>query len=154
MKKLAIILFLGLTILSCQSENRVYNEHKELSPQLEWLKKDVRTFVVPVDNTDASYDLGLSFRYAEGFPFKTMKVNVLEIAPSGKESVKEYELKVVDENGEHIGEVSLDIWDSEHVIEANKKYTEKGKYTYKIEHAMPVDPVGATMEIGVILDKK
>lgn len=154
MKKSVIIFILGISILSCQSENRIYNEHKELSPQVEWLKKDIRTFEVPIENTDQKYDMSLSFRYAEGFPYKTMKVNVTEKSPSGKESTKEYELKVIDENGEHVGEVSLDIWDSEHLIETDKTYNEKGKYTYTIEHAMPTDPVGAVMEIGVILDKK
>lgn len=154
MKKIAFTLLIGLSLMSCSSNNRIYSENKELSPQMEWLKKDVRTFDVSIENTENVYDLSLSFRYAEGFPYNEMKVNVIETSPSGKETAKEYDLKVREENGEYIGEVALDIWDSEHLIEANKKYAEKGKYSYKIEHTMPKDPVQMVMEIGVILDKK
>lgn len=154
MKKIALTLLIGLSLMSCNSNNRIYSENKELSTQMEWLKKDVRTFDVSIENTEDVYDLSLSFRYTEGFPYDVMKVNVIETSPSGKETTKEYNLKVREENGEYIGEVALDIWDSEHLIEANKKYAEKGKYSYKIEHAMPKDPVQMVMEIGVILDKK
>lgn len=154
MKKIALTLLIGLSLMSCNSNNRIYSENKELSTQMEWLKKDVRTFDVSIENTEDVYDLSLSFRYTEGFPYDVMKVNVIETSPSGKETTKEYDLKVREENGEYIGEVALDIWDSEHLIEANKKYAEKGKYSYKIEHAMPKDPVQMVMEIGVILDKK
>lgn len=154
MKKIAFTLLIGLSFMSCKSNNRIFSENKELSPQMEWLKNDVRTFDISIDNTEDVYDLSLSFRYAEGFPYTTMKVNIIETSPSGKEIAKEYDLKVREESGEYIGEVALDIWDSEHLIEADKKYSEKGKYTYKIEHAMPKDPVQMVMEIGVILDKK
>ena len=154
MKNIAFTFILGITLLSCNSKNRIYSENKELSPQMEWLKKDSRTFNVPIENTDNTYDLSLSFRYVEGFPYEALKVNIIETSPSGKETSKEYDLKVREESGEYIGEVALDIWDSEHLIEANKKYSEKGKYTYKIEHVMPKDPVQMVMEIGVILDKK
>lgn len=154
MKKIAFTLLIGLSLMSCSSNNRIYSENKELSPQMEWLKKDIRTFDVSIENTNEMYDLSLSFRFAEGFPYNSMKVNVIETSPSGKETVKTYDLKVRAESGEYIGEVALDIWDSEHLIEAKKKYSEKGKYCYKIEHAMPKDPVQMVMEIGVILDKK
>ncbi len=153
MKSIAIFACIALSLFGCQSKNRIYSEHKELSSQLQWLKKDVREFEVPIEDPNAAYTLSLSFRYAEGFPDKAMKVNVIEISPKGTETSKVYTLKVKDDNGKYIGEPGLDIWDSEHVIEANKKYTEKGKYTYKIEPAMPKDPVNMVMEIGVIVDK-
>lgn len=154
MKKIIVTLVLGLCFISCDSNNRIYSEHKELSPQMEWKKEDARTFDLSIENTENVYDLSLSFRYMEGFPFKSMKVKVTEISPSGKEHSKEYNLKIRDENGEYIGEPALDIWDSEHLIESDKKYIEKGKYSYIVEPSMPSDPVQMVMEIGVILDKK
>jgi len=80
-------------------------------------------------------------------------VKVTETSPSGKEIVKEYELKVRESNGDYIGEAGYDIWDSEHLVEPNKKYKETGTYTYVIEQNTPVDPLNFAMEIGVILDK-
>jgi gliding motility-associated lipoprotein GldH len=146
-------LALSFVLFSCQPEGRVYSDHKELSPELEWLQKDKREFQVPIEDADTNYDLSLSFRYATGFPHKTLNVKVTEISPSGSEQVKEYKLQVRDDKGGYIGDPGLDIWDSEHLVDENISYDEKGTYTYVIEHIMPQDPVNYAMEIGLIIDK-
>ena len=153
MKRYLIILVISTSIVGCQPEGRVYVDHQELSPDVEWLKKDVREFKVPVEDKSQAYNLSLSFRYANGYQYQTANVKVTETSPSGKETVKEYELKVREANGDYIGEAGYDIWDSEHLIEPNKKYEETGTYTYKIEQNTPIDPLYFAMEIGLILDK-
>lgn len=153
MKKYFTILVMSICILGCQPEGREYIEHKELSPLVEWLKKDVIEFKVPIEKENQEYKMSLAFRYAYGYQHEVLKVKVIEISPDGKEESKEYELKVLDEHGEYIGEPALGFLDSEHLIEANKIFKEKGTYTFKIEHMMPNDPVNYAMEIGVILDK-
>lgn len=153
MKKILTVIAVTISLVACQPEGRIYNEHQELSPEVEWLKKDVKTFNVPIVATNQMYNLSLSFRYANGYQYQTANVKVTETSPSGKETVKEYELKVREETGEYIGEAGYDIWDSEHLVEPNKKFEETGTYTYKIEHIMPNDPMNFAMEIGVILDK-
>ena len=80
-------------------------------------------------------------------------MKVTETSPVGKEIVKEYDLKVRSDNGNYIGDAGLDIWDSDHLVEAAKMYSETGTYTYRIEHIMPDDPLTLVMEIGMILDK-
>ncbi len=153
MKKILAILITSILMLGCQPEGRKYIEHKELSPLLEWLKKDVREFKVPIEKENQKYDMSLDFRYVEGYQYKVLKVSVTETTPSGKESTSVHELKLVDEHGEYIGEPALSFFDSEHLIEENKVFKEKGTYTYNIEHVMPNDPVNFAMEIGVILDE-
>jgi gliding motility-associated lipoprotein GldH len=152
-KKIGMVMTLGLLFVGCTPEGRIFNENKELSPQLEWIKTDTRTFEVNVEDIDNTYEMTLAFRYITGFMFDKLKVDVTETGPSGLELVSSYDLKVIDAEGGYIGSPGLDIWDSEHQVEANKKYTEKGVYTYTIEHNMPVDPVNHCMEIGLIIDK-
>ncbi len=153
MRKLITILAITISLLACQSENRIYIEHQELSPEIEWLKKDVREFKVPIEDNSIAYNMSLTFRYVSGYQYQTVNVRVTETSPGGKEIVKEYELKVREANGDYIGEAAYDIWDSEHLVEPNKKYKETGTYTYVIEQNTPVDPLNFAMEIGVILDK-
>jgi gliding motility-associated lipoprotein GldH len=153
MKKLLTLIAIATILIACQPGDRVYIEHQDLSPDVEWLKKDVRTFKVPVTENNQAYDMSLSFRYANGYQYQTANVKVTETSPSGKEEIKEYDLKVREANGDYIGEAGYDIWDSEHVVEANKKYEETGTYTYVIEQNTPVDPLNFAMELGVILDK-
>lgn len=153
MKKLLTVFAIATSLIACQSEDRVFIEHQELSPEVEWLKKDVKTFKVPVADNSLDYNLSLSFRYTTGYQYQTANVKVTETSPSGVETVNEYDLKVREDNGDFIGEPGFDIWDSEHLVEANKKYEETGTYTYVIEQNTPVDPLNFAMEIGVILDK-
>lgn len=153
MKKLFALLLLSVGLVSCEPEGRVFSENQDLSPELQWLKTDTREFKVSVEKVNSTYDMSLAFRYTTGYRFKVLKVKVTETSPSGKELVKEYELKIRDKNGDYIGEPALDIWDSEHLIESGKKYEEKGEYTYLVEQIMPVDPLNFAMEVGVILDK-
>jgi|TARA_B110001469_G_C9515672_1_gene256825 gliding motility-associated lipoprotein GldH len=153
MRKILTIIALTSCLIACQPENRVFIEHQDLSPELEWLKNDVRTFKVPVEDKSVTYNMSLSFRFATGYQYQTANVKVTETSPSGKELINEYDLKVRAANGDYIGEPGLDIWDSEHLVAANKKYEEAGIYTYVIEQNTPVDPLNFAMEIGVILDK-
>lgn len=154
MIRFAIIVIVLIGFIGCQPEERIYSEHKELSPELRWLKADTKEFKVPVNDTETAYNLGMSFRFVNGYQYDGLKVSVTETSPSGKETVNEYTLKVRNENGEYIGEAGYDIWDSEHVIVPNKRYEESGTYTYTIAPNMPHDPVLNVMEIGVILDLK
>lgn len=153
MNRLLAMLFFVISLIACQPKGRIYVEHQELSPRVEWLKSDKREFKVPIEDNNLTYNLSLSFRYASGYQFQVAKVIVTETSPSGIETVNEYELKVREDSGDYIGDPALDIWDSEHLVESNKKYEETGIYSYLIEHNMPVDILNFAMEIGVILDK-
>jgi len=153
MKRLFTFFAILAILSSCKSGGRVYSKNQDLSPQAEWLKKDTREFSVPVKEINILYNLKLSLRYVDGYQYQFVKVKVTETSPGGKKSVKEYDLKVRENNGDYIGEAALDIWDSDHLVEANKKFTETGTYTYLIEQNMPVDPLTSVMEIGLILEK-
>ena len=153
MTRLVTIIAITIGLIACQSNGQVFEEHKELSPKLEWLKKDAREFQVPINDSGINYDLSLSFRYVTGYQYQSVNVKVTETSPSGNETVKEYELKVKDSKGDYIGDVAYDIWDSKHLIEPNKAYKETGIYSYRIEQNMADDPLDFVMEIGILLNK-
>lgn len=154
MKRISSVLVLLITLLACQPEGRVYEDHQKLSPDVEWKESDKREFIVPVDDIEKAYKMSLSFRYATGFQFHELKVKVKEIAPNGIERTYDYVLKIREENGDYIGDPGYDIWDLEHVVEPNKQYQEAGEYHYIIKHDMPQDPLYFAMEIGLILDEQ
>jgi len=154
MKKMMTTILISIGFVACQPEGRVYVEHQKLSDDVEWLREDIREFKVPVENIDQAYKMSLSFRYATGYQFQIARVKVTEISPSGKETSYNYELTIRDAEGNYLGDPGYDIWDSEHLVEANKKYEEVGEYTYILEHNMPDDPLYFAMEVGVIIDKQ
>lgn len=140
-------------LFSCQPDGRVFVEHQELSPDLEWVKEDKPTFEVPIAEAGSVFNMSLTFRYATGYQFPIVKVLVIETSPSGVETTLEYELEVKDKDGNYIGEPALDIWDSTHLISASKRFEEAGTYTYEVTHNMPQNPLNYAMELGVVLDE-
>ena len=153
MKKIYALCLLSFLLFSCQQEGRIYAEHLELSPDVEWLSEDKREFNIPIEDNSIPYNMSLSFRYATGYQYQVAKLKVTETSPSGKVTTEEYDLKIRDDNGDYIGDPGFDIWDSEHIVVSNKTYKETGIYTYLIEHVMPSDPLYYAMSVGVILDK-
>jgi len=149
---LSIALF-AFIFISCQPEGRIFYENQDLSPKVEWLKKDTREFKVNVEDNSMTYKMSIALRYISGFPYDRAMVKVTEKSPSGQENIFEYDLKVRDADGNYVGNPGLDIWDSEHVVETSKKFEETGNYTFTFEHNMPIDPLTHVMEIGLILDK-
>ena len=116
MKRLLTFLAIATGMIACQPKGQIYMKHQELSPKIEWLRKDTREFKVPIEDNSFTYEMSLSFRYVHGYQFQVAKVKVTETSPSGKETVKEYNLIVREDNGDYIGETGYDIWDSEHLV--------------------------------------
>jgi len=156
LKQFLLILVFAIFAVSCRPEGRVYVDHQKLSPDVEWLQEDSREFEVPISEAqlDQSYALKIAFRYATGYRFRELKIKLTEISPDGEKKVKPYTLTIRDEKGDYIGDPGYDIWDSEHLIEADKSYAAAGTYRYVIAHDMPADPLNFAMEIGLILDEK
>ena len=59
MKRLLSILAMAIGLIACQPEGRIYVKHQELSPMLEWLKKDIREFKVPIIDNSIAYNMSL-----------------------------------------------------------------------------------------------
>ncbi len=154
MKKIITLSILLTVLYSCQSKKVVFEENQQLSPGLEWLTKDIKTFKFDLKDSKATYKSTLLFRFTEGFQYKSFKVKVTEISPSNEEKSTIVNLKIINDNGEYQGEPALEIWDSEHLINDNIKYKEDGLYTYKIESLFPSKSLPSAMEIGLRIEKK
>lgn len=145
-------LLLVLLLFSCQPENRVYEKHLSLSPDVEWHQSEARTFEVDINDLNTDYAFSIAFRYAQGYPWDVALISVTEVSPSGLMTVTPYSLKIRDSNGDYIGEPGYDIWDSTHLVNPVKSYYEQGTYTYTITHEMPNKEFPYAMEIGLIID--
>lgn len=150
------ILLLFVLLQACNT-NKIYEKHikvYESEHKVEWYKSNIKRFKIDIKDITTPYNFYLAFRYADGYPFTNVKVLLKEIQPDGSYEELSYELPLRDEQGNYIGSPGYDIWDSEHLIIPNKKYTQSGKYVYEITHDMPLNPLPLAMEIGIVLEKK
>ena len=145
------ILILALTVLSC-NKNRIYKAETSF-PDYRWEKSNILEFTPEILDKDCDYKLSLAFRHVAGFQLKEVLVNVEITAPSGEKSVRDYKLSVYNDQNEVLSECAGDYCDLETVIENNFKFTETGKYQFKISHTMEIDPIPNAMDLGLIIDK-
>lgn len=153
MKKIWIVLFTAAIFVACTPENRVYKDRQDLSPNIEWVKDDVKTFEFEIKDKKPSHTLTLELRFISGYPFNDAKVKAKFIAPSGESKVKNYQITIKDENGEYLGNPGLDLWDIAQVVDEDLNFKEEGKYKVEFTHSMPIDPYPYVMDLGVIIDQ-
>ena len=153
MKYISIFLFSLVILFSCNNDSKIYSKYKDLSKGGLWDKEDEVFFKVQVKDISSTYNVKFLFRHLSEFAYKDLNIKVTETSPSKRESVSEYSLKLVDENGDYIGEELMSVIDCETEVESNKQYTEKGVYIYRVEHVMSVSSVGNAIELGLNVEK-
>lgn len=149
MAKKHLLSVIGLIII-LNSCNTVFEEHQDVD-DLQWYENDKKTFEVDISER-GKYDVYFALRYATGFPYKVMKINVIHSGPDGSGNVGNIKFSVVDNNNQYIGEVVGDIWDLEHKFIENQELKE-GTHIFEIRPALNNSPAIAVMEVGLIVKK-
>jgi gliding motility-associated lipoprotein GldH len=146
------LLLFTLLLTSC---DRVYREYdKDSFPTYTWKNGQEVTFNPVIEDVTKSYELVLGLRHVYGLKIRTLAINVRQISPSGKESSKEYQVKLIDDRGEYIGSCGGDLCDIEVAVESGVKFDEGGKYKYIVTHNMPLDRIPGIMEVGLIINRQ
>jgi gliding motility-associated lipoprotein GldH len=146
------LLLFTLLLTSC---DRVYREYdKDSFPTYTWQNGQEVIFNPAIEDVTKSYELVLGLRHVYGLKIRTLAINVRQISPSGKESSKEYQLKLIDDRVEYIGSCGGDLCDIEVAVESGVKFDEAGKYKYIVTHNMPLDRIPGIMEVGLIINKQ
>ncbi len=144
MKKL-LVFGLLLSLFSCSDTYRDFQSVKDMK----WYKSDSKIFEVDIKEK-GYYDLFFAMRYSTGYPFKQIKINIAQKLPDGIELFKNAKIQIANEKNEYLGEVTGQLWDIEALV-SEKTYLNKGKYTFKISHAMNNDPVVLVIDVGLII---
>ncbi|MFH0894842.1 MAG: hypothetical protein V2A54_10450 [Bacteroidota bacterium] len=147
------IIALMILFTACSPEGQVYKDFQSTGLDSEWPNTKVPTFSFEITEPAQSYDVLLGVRYAKGFPYTQLKVNVRMKIPSGMVKDIPVEVQIRDKAGEYLGDVMGDVGDIEMNIQTGKVFLEKGKYEYTVTSMMPVEPVPMILEIGLIVKK-
>jgi gliding motility-associated lipoprotein GldH len=105
-----------------------------------------------IEDVNKTYKLTLGIRHLYGFQLNSINVTVRSISPSGKESTKDYELKIKDSEGKYISNCGGDLCDLEVMVDENIKFEEVGEYKYSVTHNVQADRIPGIMELGLIID--
>jgi gliding motility-associated lipoprotein GldH len=152
-KRLSIfgICFLTILISSCH----FYKEYdKESFPTYSWEDRQEIVFTPIVEDVSKNYQVILGVRHHYAFQNNTFGVNIRIVSPSGKETNKNYDLKIKDESNKPIASCAGDICDLETLVFGDFKFEEAGEYKVIIRHNERGHRIAGIMEVGLIIDEK
>ncbi|MCH8318445.1 MAG: gliding motility lipoprotein GldH [Bacteroidetes bacterium] len=151
MRNLFLLMAFAISLTAC-NPNRIYEKHHSLSDN-EWVKGQKLAFQTSITDTGSKFDILITIRHAQYYPFPTVDVNIKTISPSGKETSKDYKLQLTDEDGMFKGDVMGEIWDIEIPVEEGFTFEQTGIYKFQMKHTMPYDWLPLIMEVGLIIEK-
>ena len=150
--KLVVHCILLLLLIGCNSAKVMFEEHRSVGEEMTWEATEPITFEIYVKENKHPYEMAVAIRYAHGFPFNMLPIQMTETNPQGESVRRDLEIMIQPNPGEYLGEKGFDIIDLEQIIDREKEFPTFGKYTYTLvpvdndEHGFPL-----IMEIGLVL---
>jgi len=144
---IACTLLISFFSINC---NTFFKEHQAVQ-NLKWYREDTKSFDVTIYE-EGSYDFIFAFRFATGFPYRTMKIKITQKSSENVEITQDCQFEVVDKNNNYNGDVAGELWDLETICLSKLKLI-PGNYTYTISHTMENNPVIMVVDIGLIVKK-
>ena len=131
----SIALMLVITFLSCNRENIVFNEFRDL-PNSNWSYLDTLNFDVSIADTLNYFDVDLQLRTSTDYKWSNMYLYAEIDFPNGKSRSDTFQLFITDKKGHWNGEKSGLLVNFQYSLYRKIKFPIKGKYHFKLNQAM------------------
>jgi gliding motility-associated lipoprotein GldH len=155
----SILLLLFVIIFSSCDDKRFYDEYKNLDGK--WSKKDRVDFSFEQKDTIHLYNMFVTVRNNNNYPFNNLFVIVKLNLPDGITKVDTLEYLMANPDGTLLGEGITDTKHSKLWYKENFRFTKSGKYSLSIEQAnretgktKGLDELHGITEIGFRIEKK
>jgi gliding motility-associated lipoprotein GldH len=143
--------YFGLLLLLQSCGDSALYDHSFSFNDHEWPQGDFPKFVVPITDTNSTFDVDFTLRTTTDYSFSNLWMNVSIIFPDGTKLRRPYELKITDQKG-WLGEKSGTV--VENTLSFPKsKLPQKGSYTFVLEQATPETKVSEVLDIGLRVSK-
>ncbi len=128
-----IILLLMLGLVSCD-QNRVFDQYKSMPDG--WHKDSLTEFNLPQLDSLKQYNLFLTLRNTNEYPFSNLYLITKMEFPEGKTLIDTLQYEMAQANGEWLGTGFTDLKENKLWYKEKIRFTEKGDYKITIQHAM------------------
>jgi gliding motility-associated lipoprotein GldH len=153
MKKSALVITLISLMVgySCSTRGPVFEKSHKFENNT-WDRFNQILFDIPMEGTEADYDIYLIMKPTNEFVYNNMPVYVILKTPSGEERMSEVKVQVR-ENGKFIGAeegkpilIKAPLWKA-------LRISEKGVCKLSIENMVPKIQTMGIREIGIVVEK-
>jgi gliding motility-associated lipoprotein GldH len=142
----------GLVVVACRPDGH-FKEHQDIEDGL-WYLKNEPSFTFEITDTTKTYQVYYLVRNAVQYPYYNLYLKRTLFDGQKKiMSEKLNELILMDEKtGKPLGDGLGDLFDHKIVMLKDQRFSQKGKYTIKIQQYMRQDPLPGIMSMGVSVE--
>lgn len=151
MKKNLKLLFVIILFSSCHKE-RILDEYIAIEGNA-WDNQNKLLFEVAIQDTSVDYDIYVNVRNAGWYPFSNLFLFLQTTMPTGKMGQDTLECILADKEGNWLGDGLGDIWDNSFIFKKNYSFPQAGKYQFRLEQAMRVNPLPGIADAGLRIEK-
>jgi gliding motility-associated lipoprotein GldH len=152
MKKLILIFIPVIIVLTSCNPRKIYEKHFDID-RITWNRFDVKTFKVEIKDISANYAFYAAIRHLTDVPFRFLTIKFIIYTPSGERRILEQKILLKDNDGNLLGDGMGDLWDVNHLVRDNFKFTEPGICTVEISSTMSQADLPGIMQVGLIVKK-
>jgi gliding motility-associated lipoprotein GldH len=143
-------IILSILIISC-NRNQIFNKYLTL-PEGGWNKDNKLSFEIDIKDKNPLYNVYLTVRHADSYPFSNLFLFLKTKYPSGKTSIDTLECILADQKGKWIGDGAGDLFDNKIAIKKNLRFPETGKYTFVFEQGMRIEILPLILDFGMTVE--
>jgi gliding motility-associated lipoprotein GldH len=155
-KNSALLLLVAILFFSCDKK-RAFDEYKSVGSA--WHKDSIVSFDLPELDTTKRYNLFVTLRDNNNYPFNNLFLIVALETPSGFTKVDTLEYQMADPDGTLLGDGFTDIKESKLFYKENVRF--RGKYKIHIKQAVRetgkipgVTSLDGITDVGFRIEKK
>lgn len=154
--KFRVLLFLmaAFLLMSCNQWDtlRVFEKNVQV-PGYEWSYNFRPSFTVEITDTAATYNIYVTLRHTEAYPFSNIWLLITTEFPGEKPQTRRVELPLADVTGKWLGSGMDDIYEHRIPIQQNALFNKPGSYHFSFEQNMRQNPLPHVMSVGLRVEK-
>lgn len=148
---LTLLLYI-FCLISCQDASTLLETNTDI-PQQEWRYENVLPFDVDIEDTTQTYNVYISVRHTDSYPYSNLWVMIHTTFPSGKKLEQQVDLPLANKKGKWHGRGSGTIFSTQIMIQEKAIFNEQGKYIFEIEQNMRMNPLIEVLDVGMRVEK-
>jgi gliding motility-associated lipoprotein GldH len=152
MKKLILAFIPVILVLTSCNPSKIYEKHLDID-RITWNRFDVKTFKVDIRDISANYAFYVAIRHLTDVPFRYVSIKFTLYTPSGERRIMEQKIFLKDDEGNLLGNGMGDLWDLDHLVRDDFKFTEPGICTVEVSSTMSQADLRGIMQVGLIVKK-
>ncbi|MDG1135334.1 MAG: gliding motility lipoprotein GldH [Bacteroidales bacterium] len=146
-KKLILILLVGITIISCQ-KNTIINQSIDI-PSEGWHKNNAVEFKVDVQDSLQNYDFQISIRNTINYRYSNLYVFLITEFPNGNFTRDTLEFMLANPEGKWLGTGWSSIKENNILLNKNMRFPISGEYRLLLQQAMRTDTLEGINSLGI-----